>query len=404
VDVAWARWGWQGGLSPAERERVSADYVALAHGLLPRLVDSLAGGIAYWPSSPMSGDTVGAHETRPGTSGDNHYWGVWHESRPLEEFEKNVGRFMSEYGFQSFPEMLTVQSYTLPGDRDIDSDVMKAHQRSAIGNRQVLRYMERDYVVPADFEQFLYASQVLQARATRLAFHAHRRRMPYCMGSLVWQLNDCWPVASWSTIDYYHRWKAAHYAARAACKPVIVSPLATDDRVELWVVSDLLRAFPATLRVELKDFSGRTRGKREARYNVKANTSGRAITWSREELLDGADAREVFAVISLLREGVLLDEQYLYFTTLKEARLPVAPRVSVEGFEREGRRYLRVATDALALDVLFYLPDEELHLSDNYINLVPGQPLEVEVIRPTGDFDASRVRFRHVGMSREFMN
>jgi beta-mannosidase len=399
VDVAWARWGWQGGYASGERERVFKDYVALAHELLPRLVDSLAGGVGYWPSSPMSGDAVGAHETRPGTSGDNHYWGVWHESRPFEEFEENVGRFMSEYGFQSFPELLTVGSYALPGeDYDIESDVMKAHQRSAIGNRQVRHYMERDYVVPGDFEQFLYMSQVLQAKATRAAFHAHRRNMPYCMGSLVWQLNDCWPVASWSTIDYYHRWKAAHYAARDACKPVIVSPRKMNDGVELWVVNDLQHGFPATCRVELKDFAGRTLGTREMRCSVKANASGRVAAWSREELLDGADARETFAVITLLRDGELLDEQHLYFTAMKEARLPADPRVTVEGVEREGRHYLRVAADALALDVLFYLPGEELHLSDNYIDLVPGQSREIEIIRPTGDFDASRVRVRHVAM------
>ena len=397
VDVAWARWGWQGSYTAAERERVFDDYAALAHGLLPRLVDSLTGG-AYWPSSPMSGDAVGAHETRPSTSGDSHYWGVWHESHPFEEFETNVGRFMSEYGFQSFPEPLTVASYTLPGDRDIDSEVMKAHQRSAIGNRQVVQYMERYYAVPEDFEQFLYLSQVLQAKATRAAFHAHRRRMPYCMGSLIWQLNDCWPVASWSTIDYYHRWKASHYAARAACKPVIISPLLKDDGVELWVVNDLRRSFPATCRVELRDFHGKVLGTREVRCGVKANASTRAAGWSLADLLEGADAREVFAVVTLSREGEVVDESHLFFTAMKDARLPQTPRVKVEGIEREGRRYLRVETDAVALDAWFYLPDEELFLSDNYIDLVPGKPREIEVIWPTGDIDATRVRFRHAAM------
>lgn len=147
----------------------------------------------------MSGPEIGDHEIRPANRGDNHYWGVWHEKHKFEEYEKNIGRFISEHGFQSFPEFETVRQYTLPEDYDIESEIMSAHQRSGIGNLRIREYMGWYYQVPEDFGQMLYMSQVLQARAMRIAMETHRRHMPYCMGSLVWQLNDCWPVASCQT-------------------------------------------------------------------------------------------------------------------------------------------------------------------------------------------------------------
>jgi beta-mannosidase len=281
IDVAWARWGWQSAYAPAERARVQADYERLMHEMLPALVERHTDGDDYWPSSPAAGPAPGEHELRPATRGDNHYWGVWFESHKFHQFAENIGRFISEYGFQSFPELLTVQAYTRPEDLSLESEVMSAHQRSPIGNRQIRAYMEHYYNVPTDFEQFLYLSQVLQAKSTREAFHAHRRAMPYCMGSLLWQLNDCWPVASWSTTDYFHRWKAAHYAAREACKPVIVSPRLSGEEVEIWVVNDLPRPLPSTYRLELKDFSGRTLRAWNGKCRVEGNAATRVATWGR---------------------------------------------------------------------------------------------------------------------------
>jgi beta-mannosidase len=399
VDVAWHRWGWQSAYSPADRARVFDAYTAIAHDLLPSLVALYTDGDDYWPSSPMSGDAINAHEKRDGTSGDIHYWGVWFESHDFHRFDEHAGRFVSEYGFQSFPELLTVQAYTLPGDRDLESEVMNAHQRSGIGNAQIRRYMEREYTVPADFEQYLYLSQVLQADATSAAFHAHRRRMPYCMGSLIWQLNDCWPVASWSTTDYYHRWKAAHHAARDACKPVIASPRATGEEVELWVVNDLHRSFHATYRVELKDFAGKTLRAWGGKHLARANASGKIASWRRETLLAGAPAGSVVAVITLHRGKELLDEQHHYFAPAREQALPAGPRVSVALVEKNGRRYLQASTDKLARDVLFYLPGRELHLSNNYIDLLPGRVYELEILRPDDGIAAAGIRTRHVNPS-----
>jgi beta-mannosidase len=158
-------------------------------------------------------------------NGDEHYWGVWWGKEPFKNYATHLARFMSEYGFQSFPELSTVRKYALPEDYDIFSDVMKSHQRSSIGNGTIEYYMLQEYNRPKDFPSFLYVNHVLQAEGIKFGLEGHRRAMPYNMGSLYWQLNDVWPVASWSSTDYYQNWKALQYYVKerfraGACKSV----------------------------------------------------------------------------------------------------------------------------------------------------------------------------------------
>src|SRR5438067_105619 len=189
--------------------------------------------------------------------GDLHYWQVWHASAPFAEYEKQFPRFMSEYAFQSFPQLETVATYTEPGDRDVSSPVMMAHQRHPRGNQLIREYMLREYPEPKDFESFLYVSQVLQAEGIKIGAEHLRRIMPHNMGSLYWQIDDCWPVASWSSIDYFGRWKALQYYARRFYSDLLVSPHPEGDAVNVYVVSDRTRATPAHLTATLMDFSGR---------------------------------------------------------------------------------------------------------------------------------------------------
>src|SRR5581483_970115 len=208
----------------------------------------------------------------------------------------NISRFMSEYGFQSFPELASVARYTAgSGDWDIGSPVMLSHQRHPRGNALIRTYMDRDFRRPKDFASFLYVGQVLQATVIKFAAEAHRRAMGRNWGSLYWQLDDCWPVASWSSIDYYGRWKALQYAAREFFAPVLVSPVEEKGAVNVWGVSDRRTETPARLTVRLIDFQGRELWRKEQDVRLAPNASAVLLSMPRPQALGGAVTTRVFA-------------------------------------------------------------------------------------------------------------
>lgn len=393
IDAAWARWGWQKGYTEAEKTQIFKAYTDLFHQLLPEVIATYTDSDDYWPSSPMSDTAINAHELVPATSGDNHYWGVWHQKHRFEEYENNIGRFISEYGFQSFPEFKTVKKYALPADYDIESEVMAAHQRSGIGNLRIKEYMGWYYNIPEDFEQFLYLSQVLQAKAMRSAVLTHRRNMPYCMGSLMWQLNDCWPVASWSTTDYYHNWKAAQYASKEACKPVIIVPKISDKTLELWVVNDLLHNIKGKYSIEIYDFRGQLLRRTEGKFNGNANRSGKICHVGLNFLLQEKAAHEVVALLRLENDQQIWDEQTLYFTEPKNRKLPQNPGIQIKRIQKDGKQYITVTTRQLACDVMFYSPDAEVRFAENYIDLLPGKTYTIEVETDAKEYS---VATRHI--------
>lgn len=215
--------------------------------MLAQVVAEYAPDMGYQPTSPFSdyGAMSNDHE------GDRHYWEVWHAKKPITEYNRQRSRFFSEYGFQSFPCFETVKRYApLPGDQDITSEVMMSHQRGGEhANNLIKSYLLNEYHEPRDFESFLYASQILQGDAIKTAIEAHRRDKGYCWGSLYWQHNDCWPVASWSSRDWYGVWKAQHYFARYAFADILISPILDGGRLDIYAVSDLLTPEKGTLCV-----------------------------------------------------------------------------------------------------------------------------------------------------------
>ena len=198
-----------------------ADYIKMFESIIPEICRREAPQTFYWPASPSSG---GSYDDPNGENrGDVHYWDVWHGEKPFTEYRKFFFRYTSEFGFQSFPCLKTVESFTLPEDRNIFSRVMERHQRNKAANGKILSYLSQTYRYPESFDNLLYASQLLQADAIRCGVEHWRRNRGRCMGAVIWQLNDCWPVASWSSIDYFGRWKALHYAARRFFAPVMIS-------------------------------------------------------------------------------------------------------------------------------------------------------------------------------------
>ena len=326
INTAWSfygpgGWGWKRQYSPEQQDEINEAYLTIFHQLIPDALKELSHGIAYWPSSPQAGYEAHLHASNTTTSGDMHYWGVWHAKHPFSDFEKYKSRFMSEYGFQSFPEFETVKRYAIPEEFNIESKVMTAHQRSGIGNLRIKEYMGWYYQVPEDFEQFLYMSQVLQAKGIKAAIEAHRRARPYCMGSLYWQINDCWPVASWSSTDYYHNWKAVHYMVREAFAPVTLSIEQKQGIINIYAISDRERDFKSTLTITLTDFNGKTIEESSQPVTIKASTAEIVKTLIENKQINNENRNKLLMKVTLTNGNKTIAQYIHYFEAPKNLQL-----------------------------------------------------------------------------------
>jgi beta-mannosidase len=379
LETGWEHWDdrmhFKEAVTPEVRERTWQDYLILFHDVIKHAVEEYAPEMPYWPSSPSANFDMPADSQ---TDGDMHYWAVWHGLHPIEDYTKQAPRFMSEYGFQSFPEMSTIRKFAKPEDYDIESAVMKNHQKNVGGNEKILTYMLREYREPKDFESFVYMSQVQQAEAIKVGAEHFRRMKPRTSGQFYWQLNDCWPVASWSSVDYYGRWKALQYYAVRFFDDVLVSPWDHDGKVETWVVSDKLEPMKATVRMRLMDFSGKVLKETSTDVDVPAQSSAIYASGAEADLLAGADPKRVFAVYELSQGGKVISRNELFFATTKEMELP-APTVSVRVGEENGKVVISLHSDVLARNLALFFGDMDVQASDNYFDVLPGTEVKVSV-------------------------
>jgi beta-mannosidase len=346
-------------------------------------VARLAPETPYWPSSPSSDYEETSDSFQ---SGDFHDWSVWHGRVPFSEYEKHFPRFMTEFGFQSFPEMATVEAFTAPEDRtSIFTPVMLAHQKNNEGNSLIQDYMLKDYSEPEDFPSFLYASQVLQAEGIKIGAEHLRRDRPRTMGSIYWQLNDCWPVASWSSIDYYGRWKALQYYARRFYAPLLVSPHIEDGSFNVYVVSDKTTPTNAQLRVRIMTLEGATVSDNTQPIQVPELSSKIYVQRPLSEFANanGTDAAKIFAVTDLIVDGKTVSTNLLYFVPKKQIHLPAA-QIETELTGTGSQYTLRLASKVLARSVYVTFGNSDVQLSDNYFDLIPNQPVEISIQSEAG--------------------
>ncbi|HEX3890957.1 MAG TPA: glycoside hydrolase family 2 protein [Terracidiphilus sp.] len=354
------------------------DYLTEFSGILNRVVEKLDAQVPYWPSSPSSDYEELSSKYQ---SGDAHVWDVWHGRVPFSTYETHNARFVTEYGFQSFPEMRTIESFTQPEDRtSIFTPVMLVHQKNNEGNSIIHDYLLKDYPEPKDFPSFLYASQVLQAEGIKIGAEHFRRSRPDTMGSIFWQLNDCWPVASWSSIDYYGRWKALQYYARRFYAPVLVSPHVENGSVKVYIVSDKTAALPATLRVRLMDFDGKVLLEDSHEVSVDALSSKVYLEWPLAKLTQAgaADTSSVFVVAELTAGGTQLSRNLTYLAPTKEIHLKPA-HLAVETAGANGKYTVRITAPVLARSVYLSFGSLDAQGSDNYFDLMPGETREIGV-------------------------
>jgi beta-mannosidase len=343
------------------------------HGVLQEVTARFDPSRAYWPSSPHGGLEDDPDSLR---SGDVHFWRVWHAAEPFSDYEKQTPRFMSEYGFQSFPNIETVKSYTLPSDRDIESPIMLAHQRHPRGNQLVREYMLRDYPQPKDFESFLYVSQVLQAEGIRIGAEHLRRIMPHNMGSLYWQIDDCWPVASWSSIDYYGRWKALQYYSRRFYSELLISPTVQNGSLKFFVVSDRPQAVPAQIRVTLMNFDGATLKSFVRDVKVAPLTSRSYFDVPVAELLSGTDGKNAVVYCELLVNDKAVSTHDYFFAPFKELTFS-KPNITSEVVPNRNGFSVKLSSDKFAKAVYLSVAEHDGFFSDNYFNLPPGREVTV---------------------------
>ena len=378
IAEAWVNWGWKNNYSIDQQKKMEDDYNKIFHKFLPNVVNQYSPQTPYWPSSPQ----FGRGDKRSQFEGDSHYWGVWHDEEPFEMYEQKVSRFMSEFGFQSYPSLKTLSNWFDEKDLDYDSQVLQNHQKHPKGNALIKKYMEREYIVPENFADFIYVSQLLQAEGIALGIEAHRRAMPYCMGSLYWQLNDCWPVVSWSGIDYEGRWKALQYFVKKSFEPVILSLERNDETLNIYLVNDKKEWIEGYLTFRLMNFDGKKTLQAEEYYKIKPNCV---------ELLRSLDITKYAqfdlntALLNIGFDGnVKVSEKNFCFAKPKKMNL-FKPEIKITIEKEENHFVLLLLSDVLAKNV-FVDSDIDGSFSDNFFDLIPGEEKRIKFY-PEEDID-----------------
>lgn len=345
---------------------------------LPEVVKEYGGGISYRPSSPY------AFEDTPsdGINGDAHYWGVWHGRDSIGQYNIERARFFSEYGFQSFPEFESVKIYA-PQERDwhINSEVMMDHQRAgSYANNLIKDYMEQEYRTPEDFPSFLYVGSILQGDAIKTAIEAHRRDMPYCMGTLVWQHNDCWPVASWAGRDYYGRWKAQQYFSKHAYDDILISPVVISDTLSVNIISDRRNIAKGVFSIELLDLSGKTLNTETKEITVSPLSSQQVFHLPVNDFLKGNNRGDVIIYTSFVTKEKVYDNigyaTKHKFMNYKKPNYFLKITPAHDGYE------LSVGADTFLRGVFFSLDGIDNFFSDNYFDVLPGKKKTIHVSTP----------------------
>lgn len=398
---AWLGWGWKCEIERQNKEyadKIWAQYRQQYHVTLPGVVREYAPGTFYWPSSPFAfeGEMSGT------TDGDRHYWSVWHGKAPISDYDSEKSRFFSEYGFQSFPEFDSVKRYApYPEDWDIRSEVMMSHQRGGDhANGLIETYLLNEYKKPRDFRAFLYMNHVLQGDAIKTAIESHRRQMPYNMGTLFWQHNDCWPVASWASRDYYGRWKAQHYYTRKVYDDILISPVVEGDDLKVYAVSDRLENTSGRLQLQVCRFGGTVVYHWDKSVGISGNDSRVCFSAPLAKLLEGADRGTVYVRVDYTdKSGRVYHNNYC----LDKQKNMNYPKVDLQTEVRsiEGGYEVTVSTDKFARAVCLSVADNESVYSDNYFDVQPKSSVQVQV-RTRLSAEAFNASLRLTCLNNEF--
>ncbi len=357
-------------------ERLKHDYIEVFETILPKVSEEYAPDIPYWPSSPSSGGNF--DKTTDFNYGDSHNWDVWHGGRPFTEYRRHYIRFCSEFGFESFPAMKTIKTFCAPEDMNPFSKVMEDHQKCNDGNGKILNYLSQTYLYPTSFENLVYASQLIQADAIRYGVEHFRRFRGRCMGGLIWQLNDCWPVCSWSSIDYYGRWKGLHYAARRFYAPVLLSAHEKGYEVVLNVSNETMDSFNGRVSFGVYDNYNNKVYSDSVDVSVDKLSSKDIITLDLSEYVKGHDYDYYFAYSLEDNEGNKITTSSLLFVKPKHFNFK-NPEIEVAVRDEAGKLVLDFTSKAYARGVYVDFEGFDAILSDNFFDITKGETVTIAV-------------------------
>ena len=386
-EIAWKYWGHGKTLKeadPAFADKVWKGYVQLFGTDLRKVVAEEGGGIAYWSSSP--GDDLAEVANTP-ASGDMHYWEVWgNPAHPPSKYLEITPRFMSEYGLQAWPVQRTIDAFAKRSEQGIASPVIEAHQKflAGKGNERLMKYVDYEFGETRDFADFVYLGQAAQAEGIELAALHHRASRPFTMGSLYWQLNDVWPGASWSSVDWFGRWKALHFHARRFYAPVAVAALRTPEgRTAVSLLNDRTRTLKGELRLRVMSLDGKLLRDERTPVELAPLSAARVAAYQDADLLGQADPAATVAVFELKAEGEPASRRVVYFKAAKDLRWPEpALRASLR---RDGKHYvLDLQAATLARGVWVDFGDLDAEVADNALTLLPQERVSLRVSSKAG--------------------
>lgn len=353
--------------------KLKADYIKQFEYILPRVVEEEDDTSFFWPSSPSSGGCF--DDPIDENRGDTHYWEVWHGLKPFEDYRNYYFRFCSEFGFQSFPSIKTINSFTEEADRNIFSKVMESHQKNGSANGRILYYLSQNFLYPKSFSDLLYVSQILQAVAVKFGVDHWRRHRGRCMGSLYWQINDSWPVASWSSIDYYGRWKALHYFAKNFYAPVAGSLARTASVIEAHIQNETFSDRRCSVEISLKTLDFTVLDKVNFELTVPALSAVKVTEKDYKELIEGREDKVFVEALFSYELGEQSTEVEL-FLPHKHMSLE-QPEISYEVTEEEDQYTISLNAKSLACFVELDFADNDAIFSNNYLHITNQKPHKV---------------------------
>jgi len=371
MEQGWAEWGWD----RPELEDLKAAYDRFFHHTLAEWCAAEDPDHAYWPSSPSSDSLFENPNSQ--RQGDAHYWDVWHKREPFTAYRSQYPRFMSEFGFQALPPLETIRTYAAESDWKMTSYIMEQHQKNESGNALMVSQMLDTFRMPKDFESLVYLSMVLQAEGIRYGVEHWRRHPARVSGTLYWQLNDCWPVASWSSLDYFGRWKALHYVARRFYAPLLLSIEDAPPCQSIFISSDLNEEWQGKVRWALTTLNGEIRASDEIAARVEPSGVTAAESLDFYHFLDDDTRRDLVFVAELWQGYRRLATQTAFFVPTKHLSL-ADPKINARMTLRDGLVVIDLTARSLARLVECSLAGAEAVFSDNYFDL-PAQ----KVIRST---------------------